>query len=64
VADVPRDGYARAAELNRQFTDLALGFVDAAVAAVAESLGLRRIATTDRRRFEPLAAALDLEIVP
>jgi hypothetical protein len=28
------------------------------------SLGLDRIATTDRRHFEPLARALDLTIVP
>jgi predicted nucleic acid-binding protein len=64
VADVPRDAYARVADLNRQFADLELGFVDAAIAALAETLGLSRIATTDRRHFEPLAAALSLEIVP
>lgn len=64
VADVPRDSYARIAELNRQFADLSLGFVDAAVVAIAESLGLSRVATTDRRHFEPLAAALSIEIVP
>ena len=38
--------------------------VDAAVVAIAESLGLSRVATTDRRHFEPLAAALSIEIVP
>ena len=64
VADVPRDSYARIAELNRQFADLNLGFVDAAVVAIAESLGLSRVATTDRRHFEPLTAALSIEIVP
>ena len=36
----------------------------AAVAALAESLDLRRVATTDRRRFNPLAARLDLDLVP
>ena len=64
VADLPREGYGRIADLNRQFHDLDLGFVDAAVVAVAESLGLLRIATTDRRHFEPLAAALSLELLP
>lgn len=64
VADLPRDGYARVADLNRQFADLELGFVDAAVAALAEALGLSRVATTDRRHFKPLAAALSLEILP
>jgi uncharacterized protein len=63
VADLPRDGCARVADLNRQFADLELGFVDAAVAALAEALGLPRVATTDRRHFEPLAA-LSLEILP
>jgi hypothetical protein len=32
--------------------------------ALAETLGLSRIATTDRRHFEPLAAALSLQLVP
>ena len=64
VADLPTDGYARVAELNRRFDDLNLGFVDAAVAALAETLGLSRIATTDRRHFEPLAAALSFELLP
>jgi len=52
------------AELNRRFDDLNLGFVDAAIVALAESLGLLRIATTDRRHFDPLAAALSLQLVP
>jgi predicted nucleic acid-binding protein len=52
------------AELNRRFSDLDLGFVDAAIVALAQSLGLARVATTDRRHFEPLAAALSLELLP
>jgi predicted nucleic acid-binding protein len=64
VADLPRDAYPRVAELNRQFADLRLGFVDAAIVALAESLGLSRIATSDRRHFAPLAAALPLELLP
>jgi predicted nucleic acid-binding protein len=50
--------------LNRRFDDLELGFVDAAIMALAEATGLSRVATTDRRHFEPLAAALSLELVP
>jgi hypothetical protein len=38
------------AELNRQFAELALGFVDAVV-AIAEARGLPRTATTDPRDF-------------
>ena len=64
VADLAREQYPRVAELNRQFAELQLGFVDAAVVAIAEQLGLNRVATTDRRHFEPLAAALGLELVP
>jgi len=64
IADLPRDAYPRIADLNRQFEDLDLGFVDAAIAAMAEALHLSRIATTDRRHFGPLAAALSLELVP
>jgi hypothetical protein len=64
VADLPRASYARVVELNRQFENLELGFVDAAVVAISESLGLPRIATTDRRDFEPLARALSLQLLP
>jgi predicted nucleic acid-binding protein len=64
VVDVPSDGYARVAEIDRQFSDLDLGFVDAAVLVIAERGGLRRLATTDRRHFEPLAAAFGLELLP
>jgi predicted nucleic acid-binding protein len=64
VADLPREGYGRIADLNRRFDDLDLGFVDAAVVALAETLGLPRVATTDRRRFAPLAAALSLQLLP
>ena len=64
VVDLPREAYARVADLNRRFDDLALGFVDAAVVALAEALGLSRVATTDRRHFAPLASALALELLP
>jgi len=64
IAELPRAGYARVADLNRRFDDLNLGFVDAAVVALAETLGLSRIATTDRRHFEPLATAFSFELVP
>lgn len=64
VADLPREAYPRIADLNRQFDELALGFVDAAIVALAETLGLARVATTDRRHFDVLAAALSLELVP
>jgi predicted nucleic acid-binding protein len=52
------------ADLNRRFEDLRLGFVDAAIIATGEVLGVRRVATADRRHFDPLAAALSLELLP
>jgi predicted nucleic acid-binding protein len=64
VADLPQSSYLRVVELNRQFSDLELGFVDAAIVAMAEVLGLTRIATADRRHFEPVAAALGLALAP
>jgi predicted nucleic acid-binding protein len=64
VAELSREGYARVAELNRRFSELSLGFVDAAVIAIGEGLGLLRIATNDRRDFEPLRGPLSLELLP
>ena len=64
VADLSKDGYARVADLNRRFDDIDLGFVDASIIALAETLGVSRIATTDRRHFDPLAATFSLEILP
>jgi len=64
VADLSKDGYERVIELNEQFSDLDLGFVNAAVVAVAETLQLLRIATTDRRHFEALQKPLGLEVLP
>lgn len=64
VADLPRQAYARVAEINRQFGDLDLGFVDAAIVALAAGMKITRIATTDRRHFTPLAARFGLELIP
>lgn len=64
IADLAHDRYKRIAELNRQFADLDLGFVDAALVAIAETMRIRRIATADRRHFAPLAFALSLELLP
>ena len=64
VADLPKTCYARVADLNRRFEDMNLGFVDAAIIALSETLGLTRIATTDRRHFDQLAATFSLDILP
>lgn len=64
VADLQQDGYARVLALNRQYRDLRLGFVDAAVMAIAERLELGRIATTDRRHFGAVQISVPLELLP
>ncbi|HEX5070088.1 MAG TPA: PIN domain-containing protein [Vicinamibacterales bacterium] len=64
VIDLPSDAYDRVAALDRRFPDLNLGFVDAAVALMADRMRVPRVATADRRHFEPLAGALGFEILP
>ena len=41
----------RASELMAEYADLGIGFVDAAIAAIAERFEVRQILTTDRRHF-------------
>jgi predicted nucleic acid-binding protein len=38
-------------EVDRRFADLGLGLVDGSVVALAQSLGIRRLATRDVRHF-------------
>ncbi len=64
LTELPRESYARVFDLNRRYTDLNLGFVDAAVIATSEALGLPRIATTDRRHFSVVAREVRLELLP
>lgn len=51
VLVVEAEDYARAAELVGVYADLALGFVDAAVVALAERFEAQVVLTTDRRDF-------------
>ena len=64
IAELPNDSYKRVFELNRRYADLNLGFVDAAVIVTSETLGLPRIATTDRRHFGVVAQEVRLELLP
>src|SRR5690606_4495052 len=57
LAEVPQQLCGRIAELDQQFADLELGFVDCAIVALAEARSIRRVASCDRRHFEPLARA-------
>jgi uncharacterized protein len=51
VEQVSTDDLQRMADLVEQYADMPLGTVDAAVIAIAERLGIDRIATLDRRHF-------------
>ena len=64
VADLPQEIYPRILEINRKYDTLRLGFVDAAIMALAEHLGMGRIATTDRRHFGAVRLTLPLELLP
>ena len=45
------DDLSRAMEIDGRYSDLGLGLVDGSVIALAEGLGIRRIATRDVRHF-------------
>jgi uncharacterized protein len=58
----------RAIQLDQQFHELEIGFVDDVVAAIAERLRIYRVLTIDRGDFEPLRIGErfteKLEVVP
>ena len=64
IADLTRTDYVRVRELLTGYTDLMLGFVDAAVVAIVERLGEEKLATLDHRHFGTIrprhVKALDL----
>jgi hypothetical protein len=58
----------RAMDIDRQYADLELGLVDASVAALAEELGVYRLATRDVRHFSAVklrgGKRFELVVVP
>lgn len=48
---------ARAADLVEKYADLAIGFVDASIVAIAERLDITDVLTTDRRHFSVIRPA-------
>jgi predicted nucleic acid-binding protein len=62
------DQLLRAMEIDRRYADLGLGLVDGSVIALAEFLGIRRLATRDVRHFAAVRFAdggsFDLAVVP
>jgi len=51
VEDLTPSDYMRVRELLETYADLRVGYVDAAVLAVTERLGERKLATLDHRHF-------------
>lgn len=62
------DQLSRAMEIDRRYADLGLGLVDGSVVAIAEALGVRRLATRDVRHFAavrlPDGGSFDLVVLP
>lgn len=62
------DQLARAMEIDRRYSELGLGLVDASVVVLAEDLGVRRLATRDVRDFAAVrlqdGSAFDLIVHP
>jgi hypothetical protein len=62
------DELARAMDIDRRYSDLGLGLVDGSVVALAEGLGIRRLATRDVRHFAAVrlrdGSALELVVHP
>jgi predicted nucleic acid-binding protein len=62
------DQLSRAMEIDRRYADLRLGLVDGSVVALAEALGIRRLATRDLRHFAAVrlrdGGLLDLVALP
>lgn len=62
------DQLARAMDIDRRYADLGLGLVDASVVVLADTIGVRRIATRDVRRFAAVrlhdGGALELVVHP
>ena len=62
------DQLVRAMEIDRKYAHLRLGLVDASVIALAEQLGVRRIATRDVRHFAAVrfsdGSGLELAVDP
>lgn len=54
VAEVRADDYPRIRELCDRYADADIGFVDAAVVAIAERLNERKLATLDHRHFRAI----------
>jgi hypothetical protein len=62
------DQLGRAMEIDRRYSGLGLGLVDASLIALAEQVGVQRVATRDIRHFSAVrlhdGTALELVVLP
>jgi hypothetical protein len=62
------DQLTRAMDIDRRYSDLGLGLVNASVVVLAEDLGIRRLATRDVRHFAAVrlrdGSAFELAVHP
>lgn len=62
------DQLLRAMEIDEHYSDLELGLVDSSIVALADVLGVRRLATRDIRDFAPVrlndGSAFELVVHP
>jgi predicted nucleic acid-binding protein len=62
------DELTRAMDIDRRYSELGLGLVDGSIIALAEGLGIRRVATRDVRHFTAVrlrdGSAFDLVVHP
>lgn len=67
-APLATEQLSRAMEIDRQYADVGLGLVDASLVALAEDLGVRRLATRDVRHFAAVrlrdGSAFELAVSP
>ena len=66
IEDLLPQDYERVHDLMLRYADASIGFVDAAVLAVVERLGVTTLATLDRRHFGLMRPAHveSLELLP
>jgi len=66
IEELDADDYERILEIRSDYRDLRVGFVDAAVLAIVERLGERKLATLDRRHFGVMRPrhVVALELLP
>jgi uncharacterized protein len=64
VLPIPIELYPAILKLEQRYADLDLGFVDASIAILTNSIGCSQIATLDRRHFVAVAREMQFVLFP